>query len=101
MRTTPRLSIVKVLVVGALAGLSLVLAPRAAEAQARGTLQATATVVDTRTSFEALQAARSAVQSAIRPDSSSHAVATVAQVSVDRPPTRPDTLVVTIAYARN
>ena len=51
-----RYGLVAVLVVGA-----LMLMGRDAEAQARGTLQATATVVDTRQGFEALSAVRHAV----------------------------------------
>jgi hypothetical protein len=74
-----------------------------AEAQARGTLQATATVVDTRTSFASLEVARGAVQSVVAPSSlgSQSAAVTVAQVSVSRPESRPGALVVTIDYSRN
>jgi len=85
------LSVVTVLLVGA------ALAPRIAEAQARGTLQASATVVDTRTSFASLEAARNA----LRPAADRPAVATVAQVSVQRPEQRPSAVVVTIDYSRN
>jgi hypothetical protein len=72
---------------------------RDAEAQARGTLQATATVVDTRQGFEALTVVRqqltdSSIQSA-------HTVATVAQISTTRPETKPSAVVVTIDYSRN
>lgn len=89
-------SVVTVLLVGMLA------LPRAAEAQARGALQATATVVDTRTSFASLDVARSAVQSAVAPRTRNQSTAsTVAQVSVSRPESRPSALVVTIDYARN
>jgi hypothetical protein len=73
---------------------------RAAEAQARGTLQATATVVDTRASLTALQAARSAISQAVTSERSTNTVATVAQVSVARPADRP-AVVVTIDYSRN
>jgi hypothetical protein len=85
------LSVVTVLLVGA------AFAPRTAEAQARGTLQATATVVDTRTSFASLEAARDA----LRPAAGRRHVATVAQVSVQRPEQRPSAVVVTIDYSRN
>lgn len=89
-------SVATVLVVGMLA------LPRAAEAQARGTVQATATVVDTRTSFASLEVARGAVQSAVAPQTRNQsAVSTVAQVLVSRPESRPATLVVTIDYSRN
>jgi len=85
-----RFGLVAVLVVGA-----LTLMGRDAEAQARGTLQATATVVDTRQGFEALSAVRQALT-----DSQS-TVATVALVSTDRPVSKPSTVVVTVDFARN
>jgi hypothetical protein len=85
------LSVVTVLLVGA------VFAPRTAEAQARGTVQASATVVDTRTSFASLEAARNA----LRPASAQQRVATVAQVTVQRPEERPTAVVITIDYSRN
>ena len=76
--------------------------PRAAEAQARGTLQATATVVDTRQGFEAL----SRVQQVMRSDAHSknaEAVASVAQISAMRMPATVGgpSLVVTVDYSRN
>jgi hypothetical protein len=85
------------MVVLAVAALTMV--GRDAEAQARGTLQATATVVDTRQGFEALTVVRqqltdSSIQSA-------HTVATVAQISTTRPETGPSAVVVTIDYSRN
>ena len=106
MNAGSRFSYLKTLVVAALVMLGAAALPATAEAQARGTLQATATVVDTRQGFGALDAARSAVRSAtdFRLDSrieSREAVATVAQVSVERPATRPSALVVTIDYSRN
>ena len=89
-----RFAIVAVLVVGA-----LTLMGRDAEAQARGTLQATATVVDTRQGFEALSAVRQAVtNSGVE---SQAAVATVALVSAERPVSKPSTLVVTVDFSRN
>ncbi len=78
---------------------ALMLVGRSAEAQARGTLQATATVVDTRQGFEALSLVRQAVtDSRIK---SAHTVATVAQVSTARASSDPRTLVVTVDYSRN
>ncbi|HTI03794.1 MAG TPA: hypothetical protein VL549_00645 [Gemmatimonadales bacterium] len=75
------------------------LAGRRAEAQARGTLQATATVVDTRQGFEALSLVRQTVtNSRIESDRS---VTTVAQVSTARPAAQPRTLVVTVDFSRN
>ncbi len=89
-----RFGLVAVLVVGA-----LTLMGRDAEAQARGTLQASATVVDTRQGFEALSAVRHAVtNSAIQTE---HAVATVAQISTVRPVSQPSTVVVTVDFSRN
>jgi hypothetical protein len=87
-----------VLSVAALVALGMVAKPVTAEAQARGTVQATATVVDTRPGFEALQTARAAIQTAAhsREDSriqSQQTVVTVAQ--------SPRAMVVTINYARN
>lgn len=96
MRAAGRFSYLKALKAAALVVLGAAALPVAAEAQARGTLQATATVVDTRPSFEALQAARAALQ-----PETHQAVATVAQVSVERPTSRPRTIVVTIDYSRN
>ncbi|MGH7522303.1 MAG: hypothetical protein ACREMI_13595 [Gemmatimonadales bacterium] len=89
-----RFGLVVVLAVGA-----LTIVGGTAEAQARGTLQATATVVDTRQGFEALSVVRqqltdSRVQSA-------STVATVAQISTARPETKPSAVVVTIDYSRN
>lgn len=106
MSVSRRLSYLKALKVGALVFLGGATLPVVAEAQARGTLQATATVVDTRQGFRALHAARTVVQSLTnsRTDSrieSAGAVATVAQVSLERPTARPSTVVVTIAYSRN
>ena len=79
-------------------GLALFVAGRA-EAQARGTLQASATVVDTRQGFEALTLVRQAVtDSRIE---SAHTVTTVAQLSTARRATEPNTLVVTVDFSRN
>jgi hypothetical protein len=89
-----RYGLMVVLAVGALS-----LVGRDAEAQARGTLQATATVVDTRQGFEALSLVRQSVTNS-RVESAS-TVATVAQISAARPAAEPQTLVVTIDYSRN
>ncbi len=89
-----RFGIVAVLVVGALS-----LMGRDAEAQARGTLQATATVVDTRQGFEALSAVRQAVTNSRT--QSAPAVSTVALISSERPASKPSTVVVTIDFSRN
>ena len=89
-----RFGIVAVLVVGA-----LTLMGRDAEAQARGTLQASATVVDTRQGFEALSAVRQSVTNSRA--QSEPAVATVALISSERPASKPSTVVVTVDFSRN
>ena len=106
MNAGNQFSYLNVLAVGALVVLGGAGLPAAAEAQARGTLQASATVVDTRQGFRALDAARSAIRSATdsRLDSrigSQETVATVAQVSVERPTNRPSAVIVRIDYSRN
>jgi len=78
---------------------ALMLVGRDAEAQARGTLQATATVVDTRQGFEALSLVQQTVaDSRIQ---SAHTVATVAEISKAHSSSNPRTLVVTVDYSRN
>jgi hypothetical protein len=102
MRVTGPSPVVKMVVVGAIALVAATALPAAAEAQARGSLQAQATVVDTRQGFNALQAVRSALELATQPRAESQqSVATVAQVSVDRPRANPGAVVVTIDYSRN
>jgi hypothetical protein len=106
MRPVSRFSYLKVLAVVGLVVLGGAALPAAAEAQARGTLQASATVVDTKQGFGALDAARAAVRAAAdsRLDSrigSLDTVTTVAQVSVERRPSQSAALVVTIDYSRN
>jgi len=82
-----------------LAASALTMIGRDAEAQARGTLQATATIVDTRQGFEALAVVRQTLTDS-RIESAS-TVATVAQISTARPATKPSAVVVTIDYSRN
>ena len=106
MRPVCRFSYPKVLAVVGLVVLGGAALPGAAEAQARGTLQARATVVDTKQAFGALDAARAALQAATdsRLDSrigSHDAVTTVAQVSVERRANQSSALLVTIDYSRN
>ena len=85
--------------VKALVVVTLTLMGQDAEAQSRGTLQATATVVDTRQGFEALSAVRrAATNSRIESHST---VATLAQVSTERPTSKPSTMVVTVDFSRN
>lgn len=105
MSAASRFSYLKVVAVGAVVLLGAAALPSTAKAQARGTLQATATVVDTKQGFGALEAARSALRSAtdsrIESRIESKTVATVAQVSIERAANRPSALVVTIDYSRN
>lgn len=74
-------------------------AGRRAEAQARGTLQATATVVDTRQGFEALALVHQTVTNS--KIENTNTVTTVAQISTARPAAEPNTLVVTVDFSRN
>ena len=88
-----RFGLVAVIMLG-----GLMLMGRNAEAQARGTLQATATVVDTRQGFEAISAVQQAVtNSRIQ---SKQAVATVAVVTTERS-VGDQKMVVTVDFARN
>lgn len=82
-----------------LAIVALTMVGRDAEAQARGSLHATATVVDTRQGFEALSVVQQSLTSSKIERRST--VATVAQISTARPSTQPSAVVVTIDYSRN
>src|SRR5437899_11019589 len=77
--------------------------PLSAAAQARGTLQVTAQVVDTKASFEGLQAARVALRHAAAGTRNANidTVSTLAQVSMAQPATGGSDLVVTIDYSKN
>ena len=92
----------KAVAVLAVAGVATALQPNTAEAQARGTLQATATVVDTRPSLDGLRAAQAALSTwtgsavAVR-----DSVQTVAQVSLQPRPEQSRALVVTVDFLRN
>jgi hypothetical protein len=82
-----------------LAVLALMMVGRDAEAQARGSLQATATVVDTRQGFEALSVVRQSFTNSTIESSST--VATVAQITTAWPSAKPSAVVVTVDYSRN
>jgi len=107
MRPVERNSYLKMLVMVALVVLGGAGLPGVAEAQARGTLQASATVVDTKQGFGALDAARAALSAATdsRLDSrigNVDTVTTVAQISVERRANQSTSaLLVTIDYSRN
>lgn len=89
-----RSSLVAGLMVGA-----LMLVGRNAEAQARATVLATATVVNTRQGFEALAAVRQALtDSRIERRKT---VETVALITTEHPESKPTTVVVTVDFSRN
>ena len=77
--------------------------PINAEAQARGTLQVSAQVVDTKPSSDGLQAARLALRqvAAGAHGANLDTVSTLAQVSVARLPQGRSDLLVTIDYSKN
>jgi hypothetical protein len=98
---SPRQSWIRQLVTGGAIVMALIgIQATAAEAQSRGTLQVSATVVDSDDAFRALSAARAAVRPAAGQATASgqNAVPTVARVAVAR---RPRAVVVTIDYSRN
>ena len=86
------------LTVAAIVALAAVGTPATAEAQARGTLQASATVVDTRPAFAALEAARTAIQAPMQSRAESRNQSQPSVVTVAR---SSQAVVVTINYARN
>ena len=97
-----RFTILKAAVLTALvAGAGLAM-PRAASGQARGTLQVTATVVETQSGFAGLQAAHAAVLGfAATGQPVSSDVTTVAQVQVVPAAQTPGEVVVQIDYLKN
>lgn len=99
MTLRPRL-ITKVVTTVTIAILAIGMAPAVAEAQGRGIMQASATVVSTDDAFRALEAARAAVSSVGQPAAARRAetAPTVARVSIARDPR---SLVVTIDYSRS
>ncbi len=93
---------IKAVAVVALAAVGVALQPNTAEAQARGTLQAIATVVDTRPSFEGLRAAQAAVSNwSASAVAGRDTVQTVAQVALQPRPAQSRALVVTVDFLRN
>jgi hypothetical protein len=98
-----RSQVARVAVTVLLFGAALLGSPTHAEAQARGTLQVTAQVVDTKASFDGLQAARSALRQVAAGTQTTNVetVPTLAQVSVSRPSQERSELVVTVDYAKN
>ena len=93
-------SIAKIVTAVTIAILAIGFAPDTAEAQARGMMQVSASVVSTDDAFRALDAARAAVANLGQPAQAirTNTVPTVARVSIARE-TR--SVVVTISYSRS
>ena len=98
-----RSTLARVVVAAVVLGAAWLSRPVHAEAQARGTLQVTAQVIDIKASFDGLQAARIALRQAAAGTESSNVdtVPTLAQVGIARPPQGRSDLVVTIDYSKN
>src|SRR6266702_8455826 len=92
-----RSAITRAVVAVLLFGVAWLGRPLNAEAQARGTLQVTAQVVDTKASYDGLQAARVALRHAAAGTRNANidTVSTLAQVSIAQPVTGRSDLVVT------
>ncbi len=115
MAAHSRVSILKAVRTALVLSGSALLLPSLAEAQSRGTLQVSATVVDSKASFQTLDAARSAISQWASPTTGRQVdVTTLAQVSVtylpaiQQPANEPverqalaPTLVVRIDYVNN
>jgi len=97
-----RFTILKSILLAALIGGASVAMPRLASSQARGSLQVTATVVQTQGSVAGLQAAHEAlIGFAATGQSLANDVTTVAQVQVLPDAQTPGQLVVEIDYLKN
>jgi hypothetical protein len=97
-----RFDVLKGIVLTALIAGASIAMPRAASGQASGTLQVTATVVQTQSGFAGLQAAHEAlVGFAATGQPQTNDVTTVAQVQVVSDAQNPDQLVVQIDYLKN
>ena len=101
MNGLKRSDIMRSVAVGILVLGASMLRPAAAEAQARGTLQVTAQVVDIKASSQALQVARATLLAAQASAAPTHdAVSTLAHVSVAYPTAERSGVVVTIDYSK-
>src|SRR5262245_21896771 len=82
-------------------GLVTLVTPHTAKAQSRGTLQVSATVIETKSSFEALDAVKDHLAQLVNPgEARRNTVSTVAQISMAKDlETR--TLVFTVDYSKN
>ena len=97
-----RCTILKAILLTALIGGASVAMPRLASGQVRGTLQVSATVVQTQAGFTGLQAAHEAlIGFAATGQPVANDVTTVAQVQVVPDVQTPGTLVVEIDYLKN
>jgi len=103
MANRRRSAVARALVVGLVLGAAWLGRPVNAKAQARGTLQVTAQVIDTKASFDGLNAARVALRQAAAGTQGTNieTVSTLAQVSVARLPQGRSELVVTVDYSKN
>ena len=91
----------RVLWVVVLLGCASLLRPGAAQAQARGTLQVFAQVVDTKAGTEGLEMTRAALRATPPALPRSDAVPTLAHVSVSYTTERHPVVVVTVDYSSN
>ena len=97
-------SVAKLSLLGALVGAALFVAPSLAEAQARGTLQATAVVVNTAPAFEVLRGVQAATRQWVRNDGQQEStVATLASITITEGQRSANAraVVVTVDYSRN
>jgi len=103
MASRRRPGLARVVVAVVVVGAASLGRPINAEAQARGTLQVTAQVVDTKASFDGLQAARVALRQVAAGTQITNidTVSTLAQVSIAQPSQGRSELVVTIDYSKN
>src|ERR1700752_1761749 len=87
MANRRRPEVARVVVTALLFGAALLGRPSRAEAQGRGTLQVTAQVVDTKVSFDGLQAARTALRQVAAGTQATNVATTptLAQVSISQP----------------
>ena len=97
-------SVARLSLVGSLVGAALFVAPSLAEAQARGTLQASAVVVNTAPAFEALRGVQAAARQLVMGDHQQEStVATLASITITegQRSAHARAIVVTVDYSRN
>ena len=103
MRVSTVQPVLKVAALLALMGGFVATMPSAAEAQNRGALQATATVVNTAPGFDALRATHTAARQAIQNEPPTEdTVSTLTSITVDEPRQGVSgSIIVTVAFAKN